>query len=205
MAGNGKIDAARLTSGLIAVFLSLWFGFQWNGNPALLLASLFFLVISVTDTLFAKIHNLSVVGLLVAGSVLNFHQTGVSGLVDAGLGLIVGICLLLGPYLFGGMGAGDVKALGALGALIGPEPVFQVFLYTALFGGILGIVHYVLNCSLRDKATAGIGAIKTFVLTHDIGDLKPGERQEKLRFPYAAAIAYGFFAYVHWGDLLAWN
>jgi len=205
MAGNGKSDVARLTSGFVAVFLSMWFGFRWNGNPALLLASLFFVVICISDTLNAKIHNLSVLALLVAAVVLNFYQQGFSGLTNSCLGFTVGICLLLGPYLFGGMGAGDVKALGALGALIGPVPIFQVFLYTALFGGILGIIHYVLNRSLRDRAAAGMGAFKTFILTQNVGDLKPGERPEKLRFPYAAAIAYGFFAYISWGGLLPWD
>ena len=44
---------------------------------------------------------------------------GAAGLWTALLGLLAGFVLLLIPYLLGGMGAGDVKALAALGALLG--------------------------------------------------------------------------------------
>lgn len=59
-------------------------------------------------------------------------------------GWLAGFALLIFFYAQGGMGAGDVKLMAAIGAFTGPYRVFWIFLYTALFGGVyaLGIVIY---------------------------------------------------------------
>ena len=56
------------------------------------------------------------------------------------LGIVAGIGLLLVFYLFGMMGAADVKLMGAVGSFLGPSGVFQAFLFTALAGGIYAVV-----------------------------------------------------------------
>lgn len=61
---------------------------------------------------------------------------GVTGFYFSVSGLFVGILLLILPYLLGGMGAGDAKLMGAVGAFIGPGEVFNAFIYVALLGGI---------------------------------------------------------------------
>ncbi|MBW2186737.1 MAG: prepilin peptidase [Deltaproteobacteria bacterium] len=48
-------------------------------------------------------------------------MAGFSGFTTSVAGLVTGLLLLIIPYLMGGMGAGDVKALAALGALLGPS------------------------------------------------------------------------------------
>jgi len=62
------------------------------------------------------------------------------------LGILGGFLLLLIPYLLGGIGAGDVKLLMAFGAFLGIQPVSQVFLYGAVWGGIFAVItlmkHY---------------------------------------------------------------
>src|SRR3989338_3422107 len=55
-----------------------------------------------------------------------------NGLLISLSGFFVGILLLLIPYLMGGMGAGDVKLLGTLGALTSYKSVISIFLYSAL-------------------------------------------------------------------------
>lgn len=74
--------------------------------------------------------------LLTALSGLGFHfgVQGWSGLGQGLLGLGVGLVLMIPFYLLGGMGAGDVKALAALGAWLGPLGTLFLFIYMGLAG-----------------------------------------------------------------------
>jgi prepilin peptidase CpaA len=54
-------------------------------------------------------------------------------------GWLLGLLLWMPIYALGGMGAGDVKLLAAIGAWLGPVGVFQAALYTAIAGGILAL------------------------------------------------------------------
>jgi prepilin peptidase CpaA len=54
-------------------------------------------------------------------------------------GGILGALLMMPGYLLGATGAGDVKALGAAGALLGVRRVPAAFLYTAIAGGVVAV------------------------------------------------------------------
>ena len=62
---------------------------------------------------------------------------GLPGLTNGLAGLGLGLILLMVPYLLGGMGAGDVKAAAALGAWLGLERTFLLFIYMAISGGLI--------------------------------------------------------------------
>ncbi len=70
---------------------------------------------------------------------------GASGFVFSLSGTLLGIGLLIVPYLMGGMGAGDAKLLGSVGAILGPKGVFIAFLFTAIAGGIYAIILLGMN------------------------------------------------------------
>ena len=57
------------------------------------------------------------------------------------LGLIVGFCILIVPYLLRAMGAGDVKLLAGVGAWLGAMAAFQVYVVAAIAGLIITLVH----------------------------------------------------------------
>ena len=77
-----------------------------------------------------------------AGVGVLFHLTTrgwEGGLASIG-GWLVGVAVLFAPFALGGMGAGDVKLLGALGAWLGPVGALWLALYTGIAGGVIAIV-----------------------------------------------------------------
>lgn len=193
----------RYIAGLMATILSLLFIIEGRGDFPILFASGFFLLICISDTLYTKIPNLLTFSMAMVGCVYNVWYPSGSGLLFALLGLTLGLGLLLVPFLMGGMGAGDVKALAALGALVGPSAVFHVFLYTALFGGIMAVFQYATSSHLLMKIATWRTAVLAFAGTRESGSFQPLSSGEKFKFPYATAIAFGYYAYVTWGDLFS--
>lgn len=200
---NSSGGFAQYITGSAAVLCSMYFAFVVGmHNVAVLLASIFILTICVTDTLHAKIPNLANLGLIIMGTSYNIYMAGLTGLLTSILGFVAGLLLLILPYLMGGMGAGDVKALAALGALVGPNDIFQVFLYMALVGGAMAIIHYAMADNFKNKWRDFLTSFRAFIYTKNVSLLVPSRCGERLRFPYAAAIAFGFFAFVQWGAVL---
>lgn len=192
----------RWLCGLAAGTYSLFFLYQGRGTPPIVFASLFLFSICITDTLYSKIPNLFTLSLSLTGFGYHAWLSGPAGLVTAFLGLLTGFALLLIPYLMRGMGAGDVKALAALGTLLGAGPIVQVFLYMALAGGLMAVLHFACSRNLLEKCREQLGTLLTYFYTKDLTVIKPDGEGEMLRFPYAAAIAFGFFAHASWGNLI---
>jgi len=187
------------TIGLVGMTVSLFFLWRRWPDTMVVAAVVFLLVIVLTDTVRSKIPNFATVLLALTGFMLNAFSAGINGLWISALGLLVGLGLFLIPYLMRGMGAGDVKALGALGALLGPAAIFQVFLYTAVIGGGLAILHYLFAGQLTARLNAWRVALFTFMATKDQNMLKPVSVAKRIKFPYATAIALGYCAFLYWG------
>lgn len=64
---------------------------------------------------------------------------GPAGALDGLQGFGTGLGLFLLPYAFGGMGAGDVKLMAAVGACLGFDLTLVAILYTTLAGGVYGL------------------------------------------------------------------
>ncbi len=64
---------------------------------------------------------------------------------DSILGLLVGFFGMFILYVFGAVGAGDVKLMGVIGLLGGIGLVRYVLLYSLISGGILGILGMLLK------------------------------------------------------------
>jgi prepilin peptidase CpaA len=81
--------------------------------------------------------------LTLGGAVAGFAFHTVNGGWGAGVasatGWAVGIAIFFLPFALGGLGAGDVKLLGAIGAWLGPMNALWVGLYAGAAGGILAI------------------------------------------------------------------
>ena len=100
-----------------------------------------------------RIPNYLTLGTAVAGLAFNFMSQGISGLADGFLGMILGFACLILPYLWGGMGAGDVKALAALGAWLGPKLTVFLFCYMGITGGLMALGYLVWQGRLWKKSS----------------------------------------------------
>jgi prepilin peptidase CpaA len=97
-------------------------------------------VAALIDVWSRRIPNWLTFGTLVLGVVINVWLHGFSGAVTAIAGAGLGAALLLPFYFMRAIGAGDVKLLAALGALLGPAALLSVAVYGALVGGAMSMV-----------------------------------------------------------------
>lgn len=79
----------------------------------------------------------------IALGVLLGALTGMPRFLDSLFGLGLGLGVLFAPFAFGWLGAGDVKFLAAVGAILGVGWVPRVFFYSALLGGLLALISIV--------------------------------------------------------------
>ena len=74
-----------------------------------------------------------------AGLIFHVVSGGWNAGVGSATGWAVGIAIFFVPFALGGLGAGDVKLLGAIGAWLGPMNALWVGLYAGAAGGVLAI------------------------------------------------------------------
>lgn len=66
------------------------------------------------------------------------------------IGWLTGLVLWLPLYALGGMGAGDVKLIAAVGAWLGPLGAVHAALYSAIAGGLMALVVALVHGYLRE-------------------------------------------------------
>jgi len=156
------------------------------------------LIIAVTiDIRVRKIPNMLTFPAIVTA--LTFHSMtgGWKGFIFSAEGLALGIALFLIPYIMGGMGAGDAKLMGAIGATIGPKGVFLASLFTAVAGGIYALVVFLFNMQyFKGFIERSTLTLKVFAFTKNFIPIPADESEKKPRLCYGIAIAAGTFSYV---------
>ncbi len=138
-----------------------------------------------------------------AGVILGFGLNAVlfqlSGTAEAGEGLLLALAVYLPLYLLRGMGAGDVKLMAAVGALVGPGNWFQIFIATALLGGAAAGLFALMKGRLRETLC------NLYFLLTDLVSLRAPYRTNpqldfrsagSLSLPHGVLIALGSFAFL---------
>jgi prepilin peptidase CpaA len=97
------------------------------------------LIACVTDVHTRRIPNVLTFGAAGAAVVVHGATGGLGGVATSIGGWLLGIVLFLPFFALGGMGGGDVKLLGALGAWLGPRDAFWVAIYASMAGGVMAI------------------------------------------------------------------
>jgi prepilin peptidase CpaA len=138
-----------------------------------------------------RIPNVLTFSAILTGTGLHTAINGFEGFMFSISGMFIGIGLLIIFYLMGGMGAGDVKLMGAVGSYLGPEGVFVAFLCTAIVGGIYSIAALAASHQLRGAFRSYGFLIKSFIITGQMLFPPPHNEVKKPVLCYGIAIAIG--------------
>lgn len=126
---------------------------------------------------------------LMIGLGLALAATGISGisLGAAGVGLVLGLLLMMPGYMLGATGAGDVKLMAAVGAIVGPGLVITAFLFTAVAGGVLAIIV----AARRGRVSAALANTGRLIASPTGAKKEIRSAGAAHRFAYGPAIAAG--------------
>ncbi len=148
-------------------------------------------IAALSDVLTRKIPNWVTLPSVLVGMILNFSVHDVQGLLLSFLGLLTGFLLLFVFYLLGGMGAGDVKLLSAVGAFLGPRLVLYTFVWMALVGGAIALFFIAYKrVFLQTFKNLGTLLFGWAWGTSNLATLTI-KNQSLIRLPYGVAIALG--------------
>jgi len=171
------LDEAKGVTGLAPVAPGMW-QVQFPSSTFLLVLAIAAAAVWV-DFRTHRIPNRLVLIGLIAGLAVQSAGHGWWGLPLAVGGATVGVALLLPFYAPGSMGAGDVKLMSALGAILGPGLTVAATALTLVAGALLAafaMTRYRAGNSGSAPSTPGSLAVST---------------PKGLRIPYASAIAAG--------------
>jgi prepilin peptidase CpaA len=165
--------------------------------PARVLLIAIVLVAAVCDIRSRKIPNWLTLPGVLAGLAVNGIMSGWPGLKTSamGLGLAFGLYFVL--YALRAMGAGDVKLMAAVGSIVGPWPWMQIFVASAIAGGVSAIILMAVKGKMRE--TLGNTGFIIQELMHFRAPYA-GNRQldvknpDALKLPHGVAIATGTIA-----------
>lgn len=116
-----------------------------------------------------RIPNILTFGASLAAFVVHGYISGWSGLGMSLLGWIAGAAIFFPIFALGGMGAGDIKLLGAIGAWLGAGTAMWVALYSGIAGGVMGLIVALSAGYLRQAFTN----VSCLILHWRIAGLKP--------------------------------
>ena len=163
------------------------------------------LLAACTDLWKFRVYNLLTLPALMVGLLVSTVLGGWAGLGASLLGAGFGFGILVVFYALGGVGAGDVKLLTAVGAWLGPFWTVHVFIASALAAGVYA-VGLILARGGPLAVAVEILAIRQAVFepiklgrsSADIAaEVTRSDRRRRL-VPFAAMICVGFFVMLAW-------
>jgi prepilin peptidase CpaA len=160
---------------------------------------------AVTDFWRFKVYNVLTIPLLFSGLIYHGLMSGGPGFSVSLLGAIFGFGILIIPYVMGGMGAGDVKLMSAVGAWLGLLLTFRVFIASSIAAGIYALVLITMSRKLLETwVNMQILWHRVTVFGRYLGAddrvesaVNQDDRRKRV-IPFAAMVAVGIIATLMW-------
>jgi prepilin peptidase CpaA len=160
---------------------------------------------AVTDLWRFKVYNLLTIPLLFSGLIYHAVVGGYPELSQSLTGALFGFGILVAPYVMGGMGAGDVKLMSAVGAWLGLSVTYQVFIASSVAAGIYALALIIMSRKLFETW------INLQILWHRLtvfgrylgaedrveSEVIRSDRRRRV-IPFAAMVAVGVIATLVW-------
>jgi prepilin peptidase CpaA len=162
----------------------------------------FLVAVAIVDVTKRRIPNRLTLSAAIVGLVLNFSKTGSYGALSSSAGLLTGLAAFLPFYLARGFGAGDVKAMGAVGAFLGPQGALLAAAWTLVAGAIGAVLVLIVrreHLALRSLAARWLLRGYALYAAGQAHPLAAGpDDPTRRRFPYGLAIACGTSISMAW-------
>lgn len=156
-------------------------------------------VAAVYDIRYRRIPNWLSLTLVVLGLVLNLAVPGTPGIAASLIGVGVAALIYFPLYLLRAMGAGDVKLMAAVGAVVGFRNWFFVFFFSVVIGAMLGLLALLARGRLR-RAFGNIAQIVRelahFRAPYAKDEYLDVSSSAAVTMPHGAAIALGSLLYL---------
>jgi prepilin peptidase CpaA len=174
------------------------------GHPAIpvIIALTAALVAAVTDVWKFKVYNALTLPLLLSGLLYNGLQ---GALTYSLLGILFGFAALIALYVIGGMGAGDVKLMTAVGAWLGMPLTFYVFIASSLAAGLYAVLLMVMTRKVGETLFnlrilwLRLGSIGRYLASDDQVEQEVLRSDRRRRIiPFAAMVAIGIITTLLW-------
>ncbi|HMP06807.1 MAG TPA: prepilin peptidase [Lacipirellulaceae bacterium] len=166
------------------------------------------IVAAIIDGLKLKVPNWITFPMILSGwaySAMLSPFAGWEGLWLSLIGTAVGLALLLPAYAVGGMGAGDVKLLGGVGAWMWGTATLYAFAVSALVGGVIAVGMVVSRGAWqkhKNQFWMILNEIATVKDPEKLAEIAAERKPRMFLLPYGIPIAIGSIAYFAWSGML---
>ena len=146
---------------------------------------IFLCVINITDIKGYKIKNNIVLPTIIMGLICAIIN---NSFLDSVYGMLIPL-VLFPLYALKMLGAGDVKALCAIGSVLGFKLSVETMLFTFVAGGIIALLFMICNRNFVDRFKHLFNYLKTCFLMKKIDKYNFGEKNKSyFRFSYAITV-----------------
>jgi prepilin peptidase CpaA len=171
----------------------------------------FVIVAAYIDGKYLKVPNKITFPMIFAGwiySAVSYGMAGDGWYVGLGwslAGTAVGLLTLLPAYAIGGMGAGDVKMMAAIGAWVHVMITFYAFCLGTIVGAILAIGMVLVSGEAKkhwNQFFCIANEIATVRNPETLSQIAAGRKSSMKLLPYGIPLAIGTVIYFGWMGLL---
>ncbi|HZN33067.1 MAG TPA: A24 family peptidase [Pirellulaceae bacterium] len=169
------------------------------------LVSVVLIVAAVIDGYELRVPNLITYPFIIAGWVYSTYAFGLQGLGWSLAGTALGMSILMAFHAIGGMGAGDVKLMGGVGAWIYWTHTWYCIIGFALVGAVMAIVMIVVSGKWKhhyNQFWKIVNEITTIKDPAKLSALAAERKPNMMLLPYGIPIAIATISYFLWTGML---